>query len=91
MTANNTYKRRKAAGVCVQCGAVAVSGVVRCRDCQDVNNRRIEDIRKGYQQQGLCFHCGDAKENANRAFCDTCTAKRNQRHAFRRLGRKVSV
>lgn len=88
---SNTYIRRKAAGLCVQCGAVPVSGVVRCPDCQAVNNRRTEEIRKGYQEQGLCAQCGTQKERAEYRNCDTCTAKQNQRIAFRKLGRKAGV
>lgn len=91
MTANNTYLRRKAAGLCVQCGTVSVSGVVRCSDCQVVNNRRIDEIRKGYQELGLCAHCGSEKERAEYRNCDACTAKQNQRIAFRKLGRKAGM
>ena len=89
MTANNTYLRRKAAGLCVQCGKVEVAGVVRCLDCQTINNRRSDEIRKAYQEQGLCANCGADKERSNYRNCDRCTARMLKRITFRKLARKA--
>ena len=52
-------RRRKAQGLCTQCGRGASRpGGVRCQACTETNRQRVKEFRAERERRGLCRQCG---------------------------------
>ena len=57
--------RRKAAGLCINCGKPVLRGHVRCLDCNLKNNRAARTMREkkhGLKPAGACLKCNNPAE-----------------------------
>ena len=71
----NIYQKRKAMGVCVDCGKnKPVEGILSCEKCRIKNNKRHTENRVFYQSLGLCGRCGKNKLFGNEKECPECLA-----------------
>ena len=72
---NPTYERRKAAGICVNCGLKpALPGIFMCEECRNdhrVRDKKRMDIRIA---QHRCTHCGvPLPKDDPRVKCQKCS------------------
>lgn len=82
---NATIKKRRAAGLCVQCGKVQTNAW-RCEGCNRINTGRIKALRKKRKSAGNCMYC-DSPATV-KGFCDI-HRERNNRAARRCYLRKA--
>jgi hypothetical protein len=80
MDSRKTYKARRAAGLCAQCGAPS-SGRAVCARC---TARIIEASRRrrvAREAEGLCNVCGGTKEDPDRKLCRACRRQSGRAHS----------
>lgn len=69
------YKRRKEAGLCVNCGKELDRNGVYCTECQAKLNSNRNELRKWYQEGGICPRCGKELLYGQEKNCLECSAK----------------
>ena len=83
------YARRRAAGLCTNCGTPAVDGQAYCGPCAFVrSSRRSTEVRNAAARrkyaerraQGLCTDCGAPSQGAAR--CEPCARRSYERSTF---------
>lgn len=66
----NRYGRRKAAGLCVSCGAVPPEpGTIRCLNCKHKNRKSVQKQRSRDKKLGICREAG-CSNPANGTHCE---------------------
>jgi len=76
----NTYQRRKADGVCVNCGDMPPRrGRCKCEPCLELRRQENRIQRKLFREANICIHCHQAKPMPERANglsrCSECHVK----------------
>lgn len=90
-----TYEKRRAAGLCPECGKIKSARYVSCYKCRQkrrryrrkrlADNPRLRRTHKTYHRRraaGLCPECG-GKRDTNYLVCSTCLDKRRERRLKR--------
>ena len=72
----NRYKERRAAGLCVKCGAPAKPGRTRCAMCTELDKRQMGIRRKKALDAGLCPKCKRPLDNET-MLCQACREANN--------------
>ncbi len=75
------YERRRAAGICVDCGENrAEAKRVRCTGCLAINNAKQKDKRNTLRDAGKCWYCERKlrKDETPREACADCKKYFNQ-------------
>lgn len=69
---NLTFKRRKAAGLCINCGLnPPLKGRVRCSVCSDYKNKDSKKGRELRRRSRKCWRCGK-KLRSKKVACQGC-------------------
>jgi predicted amidophosphoribosyltransferase len=53
-----TYRERKAKGLCVRCAKPALPGRVRCADCREYTRLWVQGLYDKRVLKGVCARCG---------------------------------
>lgn len=69
------YWSRKAAGLCVKCGASAVPDRAMCGRCAEEQAEHVARSKAKWMRQGRCRQCGAVKLNRDRQCCVDCRRK----------------
>ena len=79
MSANSTYKRRKANHECTYCGAKLPDDYkfFKCEKCLKSDNEMAKYARKMALKAGLCTICKTRKARPGRVTCELCGRKKS--------------
>lgn len=82
------YARRKAAGLCPDCGApVPNKRGTRCAQCVARRRESIHQAKAALRAQGKCIECGRRPADGGFASCHICREQSARRHRERMLER----
>jgi hypothetical protein len=76
---NRLRARRKAKGLCTECGARAIRGKRMCRSCQDKSNHRVQRRFNRLKAAGICIRCGQPTHRST-LMCSVCATLRSPAH-----------
>ncbi len=75
---NRVYQKRKAQGLCIECGNAPATRGLRCPGCADKNKNRAFRHVEQRKAQGLCTVCGN-KPATQGLLCDRCTERNREK------------
>lgn len=86
MSANSTYKRRKANHECTYCGAKLPDNYkfFKCEKCLKSDNEMAKYARKMALKAGLCTICKTRKARPGMTTCELCGRKKSDQIMARR-------
>ena len=86
MSANSTYKRRKANHECTYCGAKLPDDYkfFKCEKCLKSDNEMAKYARKMAMKAGLCTICKTRKARPGMTTCELCGRKKSDQIMTRR-------
>ena len=86
MSANSTYKRRKANHECTYCGAKLPDDYkfFKCEKCLKSDNEMAKYARKMAMKAGLCTICKTRKARPGMTTCELCGHKKSDQIMTRR-------
>ncbi len=84
---NEQRKQRKAAGICIDCGAQNVSNGSRCVSCAEKSKLQWKLWYEKKKSKNLCAHCGNSVVT-NKALCDECLSDGANRAKIRASNRR---
>lgn len=86
MSANSTYKRRKANHECTYCGAKLPDDYkfFKCEKCLKSDNEMAKYARKMALKAGLCTICKTRKARPGMTTCELCGRKKSDQIMTRR-------
>ena len=86
MSANDTYKRRKANHECTYCGANLPDDYkfFKCEKCLKSDGEMAKYARKMASKAGLCTICKTRKARPGRVTCELCGRKKSDEIMARR-------
>ena len=86
MSANSTYKRRKANHECTYCGAKLPDDYkfFKCEKCLKSDNEMAKYARKMALKAGLCTICKTRKARQGMTTCELCGRKKSDQIMTRR-------
>ena len=67
-------EKRKANGLCIDCGNVLDRDGVRCVKCNEKNNKESKEDRKWYRENGICPRCRKNIILGTENVCPECSA-----------------
>lgn len=67
-------EKRKANGLCIDCGNVLDRNGVRCVKCNEKNNKESKEDRKWYRENGICPRCRKNIILGTENVCPECSA-----------------
>lgn len=84
-----TYKEKRAAGLCVQCGKPNNTDKSRCPACAQKINNRHRAYRKYAVKAGLCTVCRKNKPFSNKRICEDCLQRQSDYDTVRNTHQRL--
>lgn len=84
----STYERRKAAGLCTQCGKVHVEYRTVCPKCAAKSYEKKKQRMQKRSEEGICPECGKKPVEDGKSLCRNCLDKKSAERKHLREWRK---